>query len=286
MKTKNVMIVNDYAGVGKVAANVVAPLMSVAQLEPVVLPTLLLSSNLGAAAGEVITQNTLDIFTPYLKHWDEMGFNFEHMATGYFDTVDQIIQFRDYFLEKQNENPDLALYVDPTMGDHGAIYEGFNPTVPNEIGQLIEHATLVKPNLTEACLIADHPYSPDMPVDEMKALAQEIHDLGAKNTVITGLRQKDDQGQETIGFVYFDEQGESGVVSHKYYDEDFFGTGDLVFALMVTFLIKGFSLKEALEKTGRLTEKVIDQTLALQRDKRFGLYFESIYGDLLEEISK
>lgn len=46
-----------------------------------------------------------------------------------------------------------------------------------------------------------------MPVDEMKALYLEIHDLGAKNTVITGLRQKDDQGQETIGFVYFDEQG-------------------------------------------------------------------------------
>lgn len=278
------LIVNDIAGAGKVAGNVVFPILSAAALEPAILPTLLLSTNIDAE-GDVSILSTNDVFTNFLDHWDELGFTFTSYATGFFAEIDQIRHFKDYYLKKKAADSTVRLFVDPTMGDHGALYPGFNKEVPSQLGQLIENSDLVLPNITEACLLTNHPYREKMDLEELTELAQKVNKLGAKNTVISGIEETDEDGAKQIGFFYYDEKGNSGKVLHKYFDGHFFGTGDLVFSLILSFFMRGFSIKNAIEKTSELTEEVLQNTIDLDREKIYGLYFEPMLASFMQELA-
>lgn len=284
MKNEKVLIVNDIAGAGKVAGNVVFPILSAARLEPAILPTLLLSTNIDAA-GDVSILSTNEIYTDYLRHWDQLGFKFTAYATGFFAEIDQISNFKDYYLKKKEEDPSIKLFVDPIMGDHGEIYPGFNAEVPERIGELIKKADIVLPNITEACLLTGHPYKEEMDLEELTVLAKKVNDLGAKNTILSGVQETQADGTERIGFFYYDEKNESGKVLHKYYDRHFFGTGDLVFSFILSFFMKGFSIKESIEKASELTEKVLKDTVNLNREEIYGLYFEPSLLEFMQELA-
>ncbi|MDN6626994.1 MAG: hypothetical protein L0K82_07245, partial [Pisciglobus halotolerans] len=103
MKKEKVLIVNDIAGAGKVAGNIVFPILSAAVLEPAILPTLLLSTNIDAE-GEVSTLSTSDLYRKSLEHWDQLGFKFTAYATGFFNEIDQISNFKELYLQKKAED--------------------------------------------------------------------------------------------------------------------------------------------------------------------------------------
>ncbi len=285
LKNEKILIVNDIAGAGKVAGNVVFPILSAAALEPAILPTLLLSTNIDAD-GEVSILSTNEIYTDYLDHWNHLGFKFTAYATGFFAEIDQITNFKDYYLKKKEEDPAVKLFVDPTMGDHGAIYPGFNPDVPGRIGELIEKADLVLPNITEACLLTGHPYKEPRDLEELKELAQKVNQLGAKNTIISGIQETQADGTERIGFFYYDEQGNSGKVLHKYFAGHFFGTGDLVFSLILSFFMKGLSIEDSIIHASKLTEEVLQDTVDLNREKIYGLYFEPMLANFMKDLAQ
>ena len=285
MKNEKILIVNDIAGAGKVAGNVSFPILSAAMLEPAILPTLLLSTNIDAK-GDVSILSTNEIYTDYMKHWNQLGFKFTAYATGFFAEIDQIENFKNEYLKKKEEDPSIKLFVDPIMGDHGAIYPGFNPEVPEKIGELIKKADFVLPNITEACLLTGHPYKENMNNAELEELAKKVNALGAKNTILSGIQETQADGREEIGFFYTDANGESGKVLHKYYDRHFFGTGDLVFSFILSFYMKGLSIKDSIEKASLLTEKVLEDTMNLKREEIYGLYFEPTLLDFMQEIRK
>lgn len=285
MKNEKILIVNDIAGAGKVAGNVVFPILSAAALEPAILPTLLLSTNIDAE-GEVSILSTNEIYTDFLNHWDELGFKFTAYATGFFAEIDQITHFKDYYVKKKEADASIKLFVDPTMGDHGTIYPGFNPEVPSRLGELVKKADLVLPNITEACLLTGHPYKEEMELEELKELAQKMNKLGAKNTVISGIKEKQADGTEKIGFFYYDEQGKSGKVLHKYFDGHFFGTGDLVFSLILSFFMKGLSIEESIVHASKLTEIVLQDTVDLNREEIYGLYFEPMLAHFMKDLAE
>ena len=282
---EKILIVNDIAGAGKVAGNVVFPMLSAAALEPAILPTLLLSTN-ADAPGNVATLSTHAAFTRFLAHWEELGFEFSAFATGYFAEVEQIIEFTEYFLKEKEKNTNKKLFVDPTMGEHGELYPGFNEEVPTRIGHLIQHADIVLPNITEACLLTGHPYKEPMDFDEMSELAKKVSQLGAKNTILSGIQKKDENGKEQIGFFYYDEDGNSGLLMHEYFEQHFFGAGDVVFSAIISFYLKGLSIYEAIEKTSQLTEKALQDTIALDRNEMYGIYFEPMLADFMKELAE
>ena len=279
------LIVNDIAGAGKVASNVVFPMLSAAALEPALLPTLLLSTN-ADAEGNVTTLSTQEVFTQFIDHWEELGFEFSSFATGYFAEPQQIKEFTDYYLKKKAEDTTKKLFVDPTMGEDGTIYPGFNEEVPKRIGELIKHADIVLPNITEACLLTGHPYKEVMDLCELTELAKKLNELGAKNTILSGIRKTNADGDEEIGFLYYDEHGNSDLILHKYFDQHFFGAGDIVFSLILSFYLKGLTIHEAIEKASKLTEQALEDTVALNRSSIYGVYFEPMLLDFMTELAQ
>jgi len=282
MKNNQLMIVSDIAGVGNVSSNVLYPLFSLGQLEPSILPTLLLSSN--TEAEKLITKNTNDIFPNYLDIWNTLDYQFDYFVTGYFATVKQITEFTDYYLNQQFKNPSSKLFVDPTMGDFGDLYLDLDTEIPNQLGYLISHSEIVKPNITEACLLTGHPYKENMSLDEMTELARKVSEMGAKNTILTGIRNVDKEGNNQIGFLYYDASGRSDLILHDYFNQEFFGTGDLVFGLIILFYIYGHSLHSAILQSADLVENALQNTVDTKREYKYGVDFHSMFPELMSRL--
>jgi len=282
MKNNQIMIVSDIAGVGNVSSNVLYPLFSLAQFEPTVLPTLLLSSN--TEANKLITQNTDDIFSNYLNIWNELHYTFNSFVTGYFATISQISLFTDYYLNQKATNPSSELFVDSTMGDFGELYLDLDKRIPAYLRQLIEQADIVKPNITEACLLTGHPYKENMDINELTELAKKVSEIGAKNTILTGIKDIDEHGNKQIGFLYYDQYGHSDLILHNYFDQEFFGTGDLVFGLIILFYLYGDSLHSAIIQAADLVEYALQNTVDMKRQYKYGINFQSIFPELMRRL--
>lgn len=277
---KNILIVNDIPGAGKVAGNINLPILSAAGLETSILPTLILSKNTDYDQGEVVRHSLSQDFQAILNHWASSDINFDLYTTGYFENEKQIQSFQDFYLAKCQTHGPARLYVDPIMGDHGKLYPGFNQDIPKVIGQLCQGAYLVVPNVTEACLMTGYPYSKQMSGDQLKELAQGILQLGAEHVILSGVENEETAENNQIGFFLLQNDGCHEFFLHKKYDQLFFGTGDMAMSLIIAYHENGLSLAESLVETGHFIEGSLEDTLKLNRPIQDGVYFERRLFDL------
>lgn len=270
--TQTVLIVNDIPGVGKVAGNINLPILTAAQLETAILPTVLLSTQTGGDYDNIVFHRLEEDFAAMLAHWQEIGLSFDACLTGYFAGPQQVASFCDYYRQEKVQNPQLKLVTDPIMADLGSFYDGFDQEIAQTFSQLFQYADLVLPNLTEACILTNTPYCGEEPDPAIyEDLADKLLALGPAHVAITGYRKGEDQ----IGF-YLKGQGDrqGQAITHRYYDQEFFGTGDVATSLITAFYSQGLAIPEALAEAGPFIEQVIEDTLALKRPRRLGLRFE------------
>lgn len=278
----SILVVNDLPGVGKVAGSINVPVLSAGQLDVSILPTLLLST-FASGKGQVVRHYLEDDFQAMLDHWDELEIAFSTILTGYFANSQQIIAVKNYY-EQQIHQPKLM--VDPTMGDLGRYYKGFDQSIADTMLELIQHAEVIMPNITEACLLTKTAYRPDLSLAELEVIGQKLLQTGAKNVIISGVSPNpaNSDSLDTIGFYLISPDSEAKLILHKRYDHLLYGTGDLAISLTTALYVTGFSLIKALEITGKLMESVIETTLSAKRSKDSGLRFEPMLGELIQII--
>lgn len=280
------LIVNDIAGHGKVAGNVNIPIVSAAQFEPTILPTLILSTNADFHRGAPVTREMEDAFGKMLQHFEDAEIPFSSYSTGYFANAEQIDTFIAFYRRQMEHNPDAKLFVDPIMGDGGSAYPGFNDEVIKKLGELVGESDVSMPNLTEACLMTGFSYSESMTSDQLHELAEAVHNLGARNVVITGVEDEERFGPDQIGFYSYNEAGDANYHMHKKTHQHFFGTGDMAISLTAAFYQTGCSLNESLELAGEFIEIALADTVMLERNYQFGIYFEPMMGKLSQKITE
>lgn len=280
---KKFLIVNDIPGAGKVAGNINMPILSAAGFETAILPTLILTTETGTYDPDKVLFHRLgEDFQKMLDTWVELDINFQHFLTGYFAHEDQVSSFRDYFVKVKESNPDAKLFVDPIMADGGDFYPGFNQNIAQAFENLIAHADFILPNTTEACLLTGLPYKVDLNRDELEEMCDIFLKWGCKYACISGIRFPDTY-PEQIGFYIKGQDLPGQWIYHKYYEQTFQGTGDVVFSSIVGLYAQGYSIVDAIEMTGPFIEDVFEKTIALKRDNRFGLYFEDSLGYFLKK---
>lgn len=91
---------------------------------------------------------------------------------------------------------------------------------------------------------------------------------------------------DKIGLAIYDRTKDKVVyLMAKHYPQHFYGTGDILTAILSSAYFRGISL----EKSGRLAldflNEVMMTTLALERDLRYGLCYEPHLLDLIKELS-
>lgn len=274
MKYNNILVVNDIPGAGKVAANVNIPILTAAQLEVALLPTVLLSTQTGGFYEDIVRHEVNDDFRKMLEHWQINDIHFNTHLTGYFSNANQIIDYTNYFISEKTKNPATLLIMDPIMADNGIFYDGFDQSIAKKLAHLISQADIILPNITEACLLTGYPYKENLSIKELNELSDLLLEIGVKNSIITGVRFPKREADK-IGFFIKGENIKGQWISHNYYSQFYFGTGDIAVSAIVAWFTKGYSLIEAVEKTGPIIEEVIETSNRLNRDIRRGLYFEA-----------
>ena len=271
---KRVATIQDFSCAGRCSLTVALPILSAAGIECCAVPTAVLSTHTGGF-GNIAVRDLSDSLLPIAERWSDIGMTFDVIYTGYLsgeEQVDTVLRFIDMF-----RTPDTKVVVDPVMGDNGSLYRGFADDYPSHMARLCSAADVIVPNLTEAALLTGLPYNAAPNRDEAAALLKALKALGAKSAVLTGIHFE----EGTLGACCEDENGTFGYLYEHLVPDSYHGTGDIFASVLTAGLALGYPLQEACRIACRFTTACIAETAKHpEHDKRFGVLFELLLGDL------
>lgn len=258
---KQLLIINDLCGYGKVATTAMLPILSYMGVPTFNLPTALVSNNL--EYGKFSLLETTDYIKDSFRVWKELGFTYDAIATGFMASEQQARIIAAYCREQALTNG-AAIYVDPIMGDEGKLYNGISKATINAMRQMISVAHLCFPNYTEACYLTDTPYHPEgISRAEAYALMDRLREMGSRSVLITSIPV--DGKMSVVG--YNADIDKLGIPAGKErflltYDEipvRIPGTGDIFSAIVIGNLLNGVELKESTRRAMDIVRALIDQ---------------------------
>ena len=265
--TKNlprVAAVHDVSGYGKCALTVAIPVLSAAGVEVCPLPTAILSSN------TLFPGFTFLDYTPHipghLDHWRQLRLRFDCVYSGFLGSVEQIGYVRDMI----REFSDGIGVVDPVMGDNGVLIPVYDQQMCQSMKELVAAADYVTPNITEACLLTGRDYTgPELTTGQAQELCREVAALGCPNVVLTGVQREGrlyNCGLE-VERGYF----ELGIDLLPFTQH---GTGDLFTSTLTAALVRGYSLRQAVDSAARFVYLCMDQGQEIPQVFDRGVAFE------------
>ncbi len=144
------------------------------------------------------------------------------------------------------------LVVDPVMlASSGArLLQGDAERILVE--RLFPLATVVTPNLLEACVLAGVPYSEDA---DRRELAERIHATGARAVIVTG-----GHGIEPLDWL-FDGQEHVAIPVPRYSERATHGAGCTHSAALAALLAKGLELEPAAREAARIASSAVSHGL-------------------------
>ena len=262
---KKVLCIHDLSGAGRCSLSVILPVLAVMGLQPIALPTMLLSTHTGGL-GQPARLDCEAYGRAALEHYRALGLVPDCIYVGYLGTEALV----DLAAEAFRLWPEAVKVVDPVMADGGKPYSGFTPAVIEKVRSLCAAADLILPNLTEArLLLGQDPALPAEPITQEQAL-----DLAAQLTriagrvVVTGLPMGKFVGCAGAG-------DEPFVVRHLHIDRSFPGTGDLFGAIVIGSLLRGNVLSAAADAAAGFVAQAIQHT-PRDADTRCGVWFEPL----------
>jgi hydroxymethylpyrimidine/phosphomethylpyrimidine kinase len=151
------------------------------------------------------------------------------------------------------ENHPVPLVVDPVMVAASGAKLLLDEAVEVLTRRLFPLATVVTPNLHEACALAAFVYSDNA---NRKELAEAIHRLGAPAVIVTG-----GHGDEAVDWLYDGEQ-HVPIAVDRYGDEATHGAGCTHSASLAALLARGDSLEDAARGAARIASEAVRAGLA------------------------
>jgi hydroxymethylpyrimidine/phosphomethylpyrimidine kinase len=147
----------------------------------------------------------------------------------------------------------VPLVVDPVMVAASGAKLLRDDAISVLIRRLVPLATVVTPNLHEACALADIPYSDEASREE---LAETIHALGARAIVVTG-----GHGSEAVDWL-FDGDRHVPIAVDRYGDEATHGAGCTHSASLAALLARGETLEDAARGAARIASEAVRDGLS------------------------
>ena len=281
MKQKRILSVQDISCFGKCSNTVALPILSAAGVETAILPTALLSTHTGGFTGFTFLDLTQEM-KGILAHFDRADIRFDMLYTGYFGSVEQLRIVAD--AKSAILRAGGTTLVDPVLGDGGKLYSIYDGAFVCAMREFVSGADLITPNVTEACLLADLPYTGDRyDHEKMEAILSRLAELGCRSAVITGVHF----GENEIGIVYRNfESGEKFTLASARTDAPLHGTGDVFTSALAGYLLAGFDARAALTRTVSFIAECIDKTEGALPEHWYGVKFEDSLYKITEDIRK
>ena len=262
MKSNPVLSVQDISCIGQCSLTVALPVLSAMGHECAILPTSLLSSHT-AFKHTSICQLENEIPNIFAS-WEAENIRFDGVYTGYIGSIASVRAVKELF--SKFLMPHAPIIVDPVFGDHGKLYRHFDSHYVDEMRALIESADVILPNLTEACFLTGTPYKEDFSNKEIISLHKKLQALGAKQSIITGIRRTEGR----ISFSIDDGQ-RLAIRETTYIDRPSHGAGDLFASIVAGRVFSNSPLLEAACEAADFVCLVLKNTPS---EHWYGLSFE------------
>lgn len=272
-----VAAIHDLSGFGRCSLSVILPVLSVMGIQPIPIPTAILSTHTGGF-GEVTSRDLTDYLAPTLAHYSTLNLNFDCVYSGFLNSEQQV----DLTLDFLHHYSDALAVIDPVMGDHGKPYRTFTKSLCARMRDLVCQADIITPNLTEAYILLDQPYHKEsLLVQDARSLLIKLGALGPKWVIITGVVL---HGSDTLSNIGYDrENSRFWRVDCDYIPVSYPGTGDIFASVFTGGILNSDSFPMAIERATRFLELTIKTTFSYGTDTREGVMLEKTLKWLTED---
>lgn len=252
---RQILLVNDIAGYGKVATAAMLPILSYFGYPTYNLPTALVSNTLDYGKFNIL--DTTEYIKGVFPVWKQLGFSFDAIATGFIASERQADIVARYCQEQAALG--TTIFVDPIMGDEGKLYNGVTAATINSMREMLSVAHICYPNYTEACYLTGRAYQPDgISQGEAHSLLDHLRKTGTKSALVTSVPV--DGTPSVIGYNHMN--GEYFQLTYEEIPVHFPGTGDIFSAVLIAHLLDGEELKHSV----RMAMDAVYQLIDLNKD--------------------
>ncbi len=263
--------VHDLCGYGKCSLGVAIPVLSAAGCDVCPVPTSLFSAHTKFPTWYM--HDTTDMLTPYLDAWQEEGIELDAIYSGFLGAAEQVGAIQRLY----REYPNALRIVDPVMGDGGKPYPTYTPELCAAMGDLVDGAHLLTPNLTEASILTGIEFEGQNVSDAyVQRMMDALLERGAKCVVLKGIARNDGLVRNYIA----GEDVELAEVSGELLPYMLHGTGDLYASALLASLMAGQSLLEAVEFASTLVRDAMRLTAQQPDYEVRGVSFETVLGEV------
>ena len=250
--SKNILIINDMPGYGKVALAAMLPILSNFGHSVYNLPTALVSNTLDY--GRFTILDTTEYMKKSIAVWKELGFSFDCITTGFLASAEQVDIIREFIASQKKE--DLLVMTDPIMADDGKLYNGVTEETVENMRRLIGVADVIVPNLTEATFLTGRFIGREsLSRREARELIDGLRAFGPRSVVITSGAEEETGNHVVWG--YHHKTDSYFTIPFQFIKVHFPGTGDMFSAVLVGELLAGKSLEAAVHRAMDVLETLI-----------------------------
>ncbi|MBR4309337.1 MAG: pyridoxamine kinase [Oscillospiraceae bacterium] len=268
---KKIAVINDFCGFGRCSLAVSLPMISAMKLQCCPLPTSIFSNHTGYDSF-YYTDFTAHM-QAYMDQWEKLGLSFDGILTGFLGSVEQIDLVCDFMQRFKGEK--TVTVIDPVMGDDGALYATYSPLLAQRMRELLQYADILTPNFTEACILSGREYVADPSEELLLEICQELHAMGPKEIVISGL----ECGEDLENFIYTPSKASQVIREHKT-GPCRAGTGDVFASILAARAVQGVELARAVEEASAFIAKALRRTMERNVPEPDGICFEEFLYEL------
>lgn len=281
---KRVAVINDLSGLGKCSLTAAIPVLSVLGVQPCPLPTAILTNQTGYDS--YYCDDYTDKMDYYTEEWTKRGLTLDGIYSGFLGSeaqADKILRFCEVFRKKET-----LFLVDPVMGDSGQVYPIYTPRLRNKMQELVFHADVITPNLTECCILGNTDYLKLTAHQDSADYLKYIAEMGRKvlagsvhTVVITGIIWRGPQDTSPCYYNMIITKDSCFTASSGMYGGSYSGTGDLLASVICGSLVRGDTAQTALTRGVRFLEAALKDTAKEDIPRNDGVNFEPYLNLLL-----
>lgn len=274
---KRILTIQDISCVGKCSLTIALPVISACGIECAILPSSVLSNHTAKGFSGWTFKDLTDEMPKIEDQWKKEHIDFDAFYTGYVskEQIPYIVNIMNSCARKG-----ALRIVDPVMADNGKLYAGFDSDFPEEMKKLCKGADVILPNLTEAALLLGIEYKTDYSKDEIENIAKQLHGLGAKNVIITGVSFN----EKELGVCVCDGNSCEYYFAEKI-NAGFHGTGDVFASVFSGSILRGKTIIEAASIACDFVVESIKATIS-DKDYWYGVKFEKAIPYLVNRLEK
>lgn len=258
-KPFKVLAMHDMCGYGRSSLTAVQTILPSLNVMVCPLPTALLSNHFGFSELPSVLNLSSEL-RKFLPIWSKMNLTFDAFYSGYLASPDQVEIAKDYI---KTFSPKF-IFVDPVLGDNSKLYHGFDEEQVEAMLELIKHANMISPNLTEAAFLLKRAVKESVNPDEAKDILLALSAFGPQKVAITGSPSSD--GKTITTYAYDKIKNEFYSITCPRVDLNLHGTGDSFASVLVGFTLQGFGFDVALKRAMSYLSKCANLALELNEE--------------------